>query len=134
MFDGWSGDAANCGAATTCTLTLSSSRVVARASFSVIPTTLVSVSLGGTGIGSVSSNPAGISCTNAATSDCSENYRQGGMVTLTAAEANANNMFIGWGGACSGPQKTCTLMLTGNALNVVANFQPVTRSLAEGRK
>ena len=133
MFDGWSGDAASCTTNTSCTLTLSSSRVVARASFSVIPTTTVSVALAGNSMGKVTSSPAGIDCG----SDCSESYRQGGMITLIAAP-QPNNTFAGWGGGAAGcgngsslsdGRSSCTLMLTGNSINAIATFQPVNRSL-----
>ncbi len=135
LFDGWNGDAASCGAASSCTLTINSSRVVVRASFSVIPTTTVTVAFGGSGSGSVSSAPAGINCTAAAGSDCSENYSQGGMVTLTATPANANSVFASWGGdaAGCGTSSNCTLLLTGNAITAVASFQPVLRTLSVSR-
>lgn len=133
LFDGWSGDAASCMTNTSCTFTLNSNRVVARASFSVIPTTTVNVALAGNGMGKVTSSPAGIDCG----SDCSESYRQGGMVTLIAAPS-PNNTFDSWGSGAAGCGKgditsdgrsSCTLMLTGNSINASATFQPVTRSL-----
>ncbi|MES2884543.1 MAG: DUF4394 domain-containing protein [Pseudomonadota bacterium] len=132
LFDGWSGDAASCATNTSCTLTLNSTRVVARASFSVIPTTTVTAVLSGNSMGTVTSNPAGINCTPTAGSDCSEAYRQGGMVTLTATPANANNLFTGWSGnaAGCGTTRTCTLMLTGSTISAVATFQPINRALS----
>jgi hypothetical protein len=50
-----------------------------------------------TGSGSVSSNPAGISCP----STCSASFNSGTPVTLTATPAPGMS-FIGWNGACSG--------------------------------
>ncbi len=128
-FDGWRNDAASCGSASTCTVTISSSRFVAGASFSVTPTTTVSVTLGGNSMGSVTSSLGGIACPG----DCSETYlRSASMVTLTATIANANNVFSGWSGdaATCGTTRTCTLMLSTAAINAVATFQPISRSLS----
>ena len=129
QFDGWSGDAASCGSATNCTFTVQSTRAIARAAFST--GTTVSVALAGNNMGTVTSNPAGISSSSTPGSDCSEIYRRGSMVTLTAAPANANNVFVSWGGdtAGCGTSTSCTLMLTTASVNAVATFQPVNRSL-----
>ena len=70
----------------------------------------------GTGSGSVSSAPSGISCGT----DCSEPYLSGTTVTLTAAPA-AGSTFAGWSGACSG-KSTCTVSLTADT-TVTASFR-----------
>jgi hypothetical protein len=57
----------------------------------------VSVTLAGNGTGTVTSNPAGISCGSA----CSEGYAVGTQVTLTPS-ASAGSGFAGWTGACTG--------------------------------
>jgi endoglucanase len=62
-----------------------------------VSTHALSVSLSGTGSGTVTSSPAGIDCG----SDCSESYASGTSVTLTAS-AMSGSTFVGWGGACSG--------------------------------
>jgi List-Bact-rpt repeat protein len=70
---------------------------------------------GGTGTGSVTSSPAGISCGT----DCFESYAGGSVVTLTAA-ATSGSTFSGWSGGCIG---TAACTLTGNtALAVTATF------------
>jgi hypothetical protein len=70
----------------------------------------------GTGIGTVTSNPAGINCGD----DCSETYSKLQKVKLTA-KADATSTFIGWsGGGCSGT-KTCTVTVD-TSVAVTADF------------
>jgi hypothetical protein len=57
----------------------------------------LTVSLFGSGSGTVVSNPAGIACPG----DCTETYGSATSVALTAA-ADAGSVFTGWLGACSG--------------------------------
>jgi hypothetical protein len=80
----------------------------------------LSVSLDGTGSGTVTSNPAGIDCG----SDCSENYASGTLVTLSAA-ADPGSTFTGWSGeGCSG---TGTCVVTMDApRSVTATFTATT--------
>jgi hypothetical protein len=69
---------------------------------------VLTVSLDGTGQGTVSSSPSGISCGT----DCVESYPSGTVVTLSAT-AGSGSTFGGWsGGGCAGTDP-CTL--TGNA-------------------
>jgi hypothetical protein len=70
------------------------------------------------GQGSVSSNTSGISCP----STCNAEFAQGSTVQLTATAA-ANQRFTGWGGACSGTQSTCAVLMS-EARNVTAAFAP----------
>ena len=82
---------------------------------------LLSVNITGTGSGTVTSSPAGISCG----SDCSESYTSGTSVTLTASAASGST-FAGWSGACSGTS-TCTVSMSA-ARSVTANFSPAVAS------
>ncbi len=76
----------------------------------------LSVTKGGSGAGTVTSNPAGIDCG----ATCSASFTDGTQVTLTATAATGS-VFSGWsGGGCSG---TSTCHVTVNAdTTVTANF------------
>lgn len=97
-FSGWSGA---CSGTSTCAVTMGATPIAVTATFVPMRFTL-SVSRTGTGDGSVSSSPSGITCPPAAT--CSAEYDYGTMVTLTAAPSTGST-FTGWSGAPSG---TCT--------------------------
>jgi hypothetical protein len=75
----------------------------------------LSVSRGGTGTGTVSSNPAGISCGAA----CSFQWWGGTVVALSAAP-DRGSAFTGWSGACSG-KGACSVGL-GADESVTATF------------
>jgi hypothetical protein len=79
------------------------------------PTYALTVGKAGTGSGTVTSSPAGISCG----SDCTESYAGGTSVTLTASPA-AGATFAGWSGACLGTA-TCNVTMTA-AQSVTATF------------
>jgi len=75
----------------------------------------LTVTRGGNGSGSVSSDLGGISCP----SDCSASFNPGRTITLTAA-ASSDSRFTGWGGACSG-MGSCAVTI-GEDATVVATF------------
>ena len=75
----------------------------------------LSVATFGTGTGSISSAPAGITCGLT----CNASFSSGAMVTLTATPASGST-FTGWSGACSGTG-TCTVTMSA-AQSVVATF------------
>lgn len=79
----------------------------------------LTVTKAGTGSGTVTSSPAGVSCGT----DCSEAYASGTSVTLTAAAA-AGSTFAGWSGACSGTG-TCVATMSA-ARSVTATFDATT--------
>jgi len=100
-FAGWSG--ACTGTVPTCTLTVNSEAPVTAtflASYKL--TTRI------TGVGTISSNPAGSS------------FLDGTTVTLTAVPT-AGNTFTAWGGACAGTSLTCTLTISADT-SVTATF------------
>jgi hypothetical protein len=77
------------------------------------------VTKGGSGGGTISSAPGGISCG----ATCSANYPYITSVTLTEAP-DATSAFAGWGGACSGSASTCTVSVDA-AKSVTAAFTRV---------
>jgi uncharacterized repeat protein (TIGR02543 family) len=76
------------------------------------------VTVAKTGSGSVSSTDRNISCG----SKCASFYNAGATVTL-AASAGSGNAFVGWGGACTGSQTTCTVTVN-DSQTVTATFAP----------
>lgn len=81
----------------------------------------LSVTRSGSGVGSVVSTPAGISCG----SDCGESYAYGTTVTLSAMPSGSST-FAGWGGACSG-SGSCSVQMVADR-SVTAFFSDVSSS------
>ncbi|MBA3458809.1 MAG: hypothetical protein H0T46_02530 [Deltaproteobacteria bacterium] len=77
----------------------------------------LSVTNAGTGAGTVTSSPAGITCTSAT---CSAEFDPDTVITLTAV-ADTGSVFTSWGGACSGSVPTCEVTLA-QAATVTATF------------
>ncbi len=109
-FSGWSGGV--CSGTGTCTLTMDAAKS-ATATFTRNTYSLTIT--GGTGGGTITSSPTGISCG----ATCSATYDAGTMVTLIATP-DATSTFSGWSGACSGTG-TCTLTMDA-AKTVTARF------------
>jgi subtilisin family serine protease len=110
VFAEWSGA---CGGTAGCTVTMDSAKTVT-ARFEALRKVIVST----TGLGSVSSTPAGIDCTD----NCEAQFPNGTTVTLNATP-NEGAAFRGWGGACSGTGP-CVLTL-GADVSVTATFADV---------
>jgi len=104
VFAGWNGA---CAGTAKCTLTMNADQNVG-ATFNGPPT--ISVSLSGSGTGTVSSAPAGINCP----AQCSRSFPSGTAVSLTAAPASGSG-FDGWIGPCSGTG-TCTFSATNDQI------------------
>jgi hypothetical protein len=80
----------------------------------------LTVARDGTGSGTVTSSPAGISCGTT----CQQSYSSGTTVTLAAA-ADAGSVFAGWtGGGCSGTG-SCQVVVTAST-TATATFNRVT--------
>lgn len=113
VFAGWSG---NCtGTSPTCTLAMTAAKAVT-ARFDLAQR-LLTVTKVGTGSGTVKSTPTGLTCGTV----CSKTFAHGTVVTL-AATAPSSSVFIGWSGACTGSDPTCTVSMTA-ARTVSANFK-----------
>jgi PKD repeat protein len=91
-FTGWSGDCAGTGS---CQVTVDQARSVT-ATFDLKAFTLT-VAKAGTGSGTVTSSPAGISCG----AGCQASFAAHTPVTLTPTP-DGNSIFTGWSGDCSG--------------------------------
>jgi hypothetical protein len=110
-FAGWMGACTGTGA---CVVTLDQARMVT-ATFTLNQYTL-RVSKPGTGLGAVTSTPAGIDCG----ATCGAQFDSGTVVSLTAV-ATTGSTFAGWsGGGCSGTGG-CNVTMT-TAQNVAATF------------
>jgi hypothetical protein len=84
----------------------------------------LAVTKGGTGSGTVTSSPSGISCGYT----CSAPYNSGSVVILSVSPASGS-VFNSWSGACVGNGGQCTLLMNANTA-VKANFAPSYSQLA----
>ncbi len=111
-FAGWSGG--GCSGTGTCAVSMMAASLVT-ATFTLSQYTLT-VGMAGTGRGTVTSNPAGITCGGT----CAHAYGYLSSVTLTAS-ASTGSTFAGWSGSgCSGTG-TCTVSVASASL-VTATF------------
>ncbi len=108
-FGGWSGA---CSGMAACSVTMTAAESVSAA---FTPGEALTVTTSGSGTGTVTSSPTGISCPGT----CSASFAPNTKVTLTET-AGAANYFAGWSGACTGTS-TCSLTMT-SAENVSAAF------------
>lgn len=114
-FAGWSGA---CVGTASCIVRMSEQRQVTATwvpTAPVVTTHALTVSRTGTGTGTVTSSPVGISCG----SDCAEAYPADTVVTLTATPTG-DSSFAGWGGACTGTG-SCIVTMSA-ARSVTATF------------
>lgn len=87
----------------------------------------LTVTKSGSGSGTVTSAPAGITCGN----DCTEDYAENTAVALGAA-ATPGSAFSGWSGGCTGTG-ACNLTMTA-AKGVTATFVPLTLAINDASK
>ncbi|MCC6994290.1 MAG: choice-of-anchor D domain-containing protein [Deltaproteobacteria bacterium] len=101
--------------ATTCLVTMNGTRSV-RADFTV-RTFVLTVTMAGSGAGTVTSTPAGLSCQ---TGTCMASFVAGTSVSL-AAKSTSGSYFPSWTGDCVGSNRVCPLVLD-RAKSAVATF------------
>jgi hypothetical protein len=118
-FTGWSGS--GCSGTGTCIVTMDAAKTVT-ANFSNTTYNLTT-NKAGTGVGTLTSAPAGINCGVT----CSSTFESGTSITLTASPS-VGSTFTGWsGGGCSGTG-VCNITLN-SATTVTGNFSLNTYSL-----
>jgi uncharacterized repeat protein (TIGR01451 family) len=110
-FAGWSMDCTGTGA---CSVTMDQNHSVT-ATFNQNGTSLLMVTLAGSGSGTVMSNPSGINCPET----CSFNFPNGTVVMLSEMAGN-NSTFGGWSMDCSGTG-ACSVTMNANH-SVTATF------------
>jgi uncharacterized repeat protein (TIGR02543 family) len=121
-FAGWSGGCT--GTTATCQVTMATPMTVT-ASFTQDPHVL-SVTKGGTGSGTVTSNPVGIACG----ATCSASFAHGTSVTLTASAAGGST-FAGWAGSgCAGTGPCTVAMSAARAVTATFNTSNLTCATA----
>jgi uncharacterized repeat protein (TIGR02543 family) len=116
-FTGWTGDCTGTG---TCALSMDGDHS-ANATFDLLPLHAITVTMSGTGSGTVTSDLSGIDCG----ATCSASYPSDAVVTLTATPTDSTSTFTGWSGDCSGTDPTCQVAAS-QARNVTATFTHVT--------
>jgi len=113
VFVGWQDGPCDGSTTTTCTISMVGPLTVT-AIFGT--TSVLTVTKTGSGAGTVTSNPTGVTCGG----DCNQSYPDGTVVTLTAV-AGSGDVFVGWsGGSCTGTG-TCVVTLTAD-VTVTATF------------
>jgi len=109
FFDGWTGA---CSGTALCTVSMTGTEKVS-ATFD--PGEVLTVSIAGTGAGTVTSTPSGISCP----AICSFTFPPNTAVTLSETPGS-NDAFSSWAGACTG-SANCSVTLDAS-MSITANF------------
>jgi uncharacterized repeat protein (TIGR02543 family) len=118
-FTGWSGGCSGTGL--TCNVTMDAIKSVT-ATFT--PPRTLSVVKAGTGTGTVTGSPLGVSSDINCGTACSSDYTTNTVVTLTAVP-DAGHVFTSWSGSwCSGTGLTCNVTMDA-AKSVTATFTPL---------
>jgi hypothetical protein len=119
-FAGWSGGCT--GTAAICQVTMAAAQTVT-ATFT-LEQHVLSVTKGGSGAGTVTSNPVGVACG----ATCSASFAYGTSVTLTASAA-AGSTFAGWtGSGCAGTAPCTVTMSAARAVTATFNITNLTCS------
>jgi uncharacterized repeat protein (TIGR01451 family) len=113
-FAGWG--AGPCEGTGTCTFTITAATTVVANFTASANNFALTVTEAGTGAGTVSSAPAGITCPTA----CSASFASGTQVTLTQS-ASDGSVFAGWNGACTGTAACVVTMTAAKAVTATFN-------------
>jgi Divergent InlB B-repeat domain len=113
----WLGVGCDEGTQHICQVTMSHAESIT-ARFEPTPAQSLTISMAGAGAGTVTSEPAGLSCPGV----CAAAFGEGSQVTLIASAAPGSN-FAGWSGSCSGTASTCTVTMSA-ARSLGAEFDP----------
>jgi hypothetical protein len=89
------------------------------------PAVTVTVTIDGSGSGTINSSPAGILCESGSTANCAAPFPTGSRVELYAAAATSS-LFSGWSNGCSG-SGSCTIDPLTTATGVTATFTSNTK-------
>jgi YD repeat-containing protein len=111
--------------ATSYTFTNVTSGHYLNAYFDVADTQMLTVTIDGSGSGTVNSSPAGILCESGLGANCAVPFPTGSRVDLFAAPA-ASSLFSGWSNGCSGTG-SCTIDPLNLATGVTATFTSNTK-------
>jgi len=120
-FIGWSGG--GCAGTAPCTLSISmDTKVMAQFTSKQ---TILTVSLTGTGHGSVHSTPAGIACTSGSSAGCSAEFT-GDVILIPTA--SVDSLFAGWSEACTNLAGNCTVTMDrSKSVSAEFNTNPLVR-------
>lgn len=132
-FAGWTG--CTSASSTTCTVTMDGAKSVT-ATFNTAGNPLLTIALGGTGRGTVTSSPTGINCfvfgDQGGEPVCTQAFATNTNITLTATP-NASSLFGGWGhSSCSSASCTTPMPPTDSTIDVTfhTNESGATKTLA----
>lgn len=117
----WTGCDANADA-NTCSVTVNQVAGKAVTVNFTLATPSLTVTVNGTGSGTVASSPTGITgCTAAGGTSCAANFNFGTQVTLTASPAAGSTVV--WGAGCTPSGNTCVVASVTQATAITATFQ-----------
>jgi hypothetical protein len=122
VFAGWSGS--GCSGTGSCQVTMDGAKTV---SATFLERFTLDVTKSGTGSGTVTSSPSGINCGG----DCTNDYTDGQLVTLTAT-VSSGSTFGGWTGCDSPSGNQCTMTMNADK-TVNAAFTQITHLLTANK-
>ncbi len=100
-------------------------------SFTTAASRTLSVTFGGTGSGSVNSNPSGIACSTGNSGTSSYQFANGTSVTLIPT-ASGDSLFNGWTGACTSNSGNDCIVTMDSDKSFTANFRKILPVMIKG--